>query len=81
MLTNPVSKKDGQEIARTEPTYDRPWFQPRVNIFETAEELILQAKVPGAESSDIDVQFEKRGKAAKRTCELPGFALSAVPLT
>ena len=35
----------------------RPWA-PSVDIFETENELILKADVPGVELKDIDIQIE-----------------------
>jgi HSP20 family protein len=33
-------------------------FTPRVDIIETAEELLLMADVPGVKPEDVDVRFE-----------------------
>src|SRR5579862_2098311 len=35
----------------------RPW-SPAVDIFETDNELVLKADVPGVEQKDIDIQLE-----------------------
>ncbi len=40
----------------TEPAA-RPWTPP-VDIFETEDELLLKADVPGVEMKDIDIQLE-----------------------
>ena len=40
----------------SEPTA-RPWAPP-VDIFETENELLLKADLPGVEMKDIDIQFE-----------------------
>ena len=38
-------------------TSSRPW-SPAVDIFETDNELVLKADVPGVEQKDIDIQLE-----------------------
>src|SRR5438105_4385931 len=43
-----------------EPTRSRLTFQPRVDIFETEEALVLVADVPGARPDAADVTLEGR---------------------
>lgn len=38
----------------------RPTFQPRFDIWEGDEELILYGDLPGVESEDLEIQFENR---------------------
>lgn len=56
-------KKSEQEVPRAETgaerTRSRPYFQPRVDIFELPEELTVVADMPGVESDGIDIRFEK----------------------
>ena len=36
----------------------RPSFQPRVDIFEDKEAILVQAELPGTKSSEINIQVE-----------------------
>ena len=40
-----------------EPQASRPWT-PAVDVFETENELVLKADLPGVEMKDIDIQLE-----------------------
>jgi len=41
----------------SEPSATRPWA-PNVDIFETDNELVLKANVPGLDQKDIDIRIE-----------------------
>jgi HSP20 family protein len=43
----------------SEPQTNRPWA-PTVDIYETAEELVLKADVPDVDLKDIDVRVENQ---------------------
>jgi HSP20 family protein len=43
----------------TEPQTNRPWA-PSVDIYETENELVLQADLPDVEAKDIDVRVENQ---------------------
>ncbi len=43
----------------SEPRTGRPW-SPAVDIYESDNELVLQADLPGVESKDIDVRVENQ---------------------
>jgi HSP20 family protein len=45
-------------VATGEQTRGGPYYRPNVDIYESADELVLEADVPGAKSDDIDVHFE-----------------------
>ncbi len=47
------------EPARGEPTRSQFSFTPRVDIYETPDEVVLQCDVPGALANDIDIRFER----------------------
>jgi|SRR5947209_14857331 len=47
-----------------EPATSRPWT-PAVDIFETENELVLHADLPGVQMSDIDIQMENGTLALK----------------
>jgi HSP20 family protein len=43
----------------SEPQSNRPW-SPSVDIYETADELVLRTDLPGVELKDVDVQVENQ---------------------
>jgi HSP20 family protein len=47
-----------ESVATSEQTRGGPFYRPNVDIYESADELVLEADVPGAKSDDIDVHFE-----------------------
>ena len=51
--------KDRAEVTRPEATRSGVYFTPRVDIYETDEELTLYAEVPGARPEDVDLHYEK----------------------
>ena len=53
------------------PATDERTFSPRVDIFETENELVLECEMPGVNSDDLDIRFENqdleiRGKVKNR---------------
>ncbi len=55
-----------------------PRFMPAVDIFETAEEYVLAAEMPGCDPKGIDVQFESgclsiHGRALPRQTPQTGW--------
>ncbi len=48
----------------SEPSTSRPW-NPSVDIFETENELVLHADLPGVRMEDIDIQMENGTLALK----------------
>jgi HSP20 family protein len=46
------------EVVRPEPTHATVTFAPRVDIIETAEELLLYGDLPGVRPEDLDIRFE-----------------------
>lgn len=63
-----------------EQTQSGTWYKPSVDIYETADELVLVADVPGVERGDIDIQFDGdeltlRAPAKQRQPEGTAFLL------
>ena len=59
MANTAVTKREQQnELATPERTRGGVAFTPRVDIVETADELLLYADLPGVRSEDLDVRFE-----------------------
>ncbi|MGI8744324.1 MAG: Hsp20/alpha crystallin family protein [Bryobacteraceae bacterium] len=48
----------------SEPNTSRPWA-PSVDIFETENELVLHADLPGVDMNDIDIKVENNTLAIK----------------
>jgi len=77
--TNTLVKKEAGEVAATEATRGGIYYTPRVDIHETANEVVLFCDMPGVKPADVDVKFEKGelsliGKVAPRSA--PGRALN-----
>lgn len=58
MTTMAIEKPAEREIARSEPTWNRPQFRPNVDILEQPDELTVLADMPGTHPEDVDIQFE-----------------------
>jgi HSP20 family molecular chaperone IbpA len=53
-----VTKPSAEEAAKAERTRCGRCYRPNVDILEKADELLVQADVPGAKPDEIDVKFE-----------------------
>jgi HSP20 family protein len=56
--TTSVVQKDRTEQTTPESTRGGTFFTPRVDIFETENELMLQADLPGVGCDDVELRFE-----------------------
>lgn len=70
-LTTQEPKQTQHELATVERTRGGLTYSPRIDIWETDEELILYADMPGVTAENLDIQFENRelriyGKACPR---------------
>jgi len=54
-----MNPANGNDTQRSERTRGRAYFQPRVDIFETENELTLFADVPGVKADDVELRFER----------------------
>lgn len=66
-----LSKREQREVATVERTRGGLTYSPRIDIWETDEELVLYADLPGVAPEDLDIQFENHelrihGKVAPR---------------
>jgi HSP20 family protein len=57
--TNTLVKKEAGEVTAPEATRGGVYYTPRVDIYEAADEVVLQCDMPGVRPSDVDVRFEK----------------------
>jgi HSP20 family molecular chaperone IbpA len=68
------------QAADGEQTQSGAWYKPSVDIYETADELVLVAYVPGVQRGDIDIQFDGdeltlRAPAKQRQAESTSYLL------
>jgi HSP20 family protein len=60
MAENPMATQKGRNEPTTpETTWGGTYFTPRVDIFETEEELTLFADLPGVRPEDVDLRYER----------------------
>jgi HSP20 family molecular chaperone IbpA len=57
--TNTLVKKEAGEVTAPEAIRGGLYYTPRVDIYETADEVVLQCEMPGVKSQDVDLRFEK----------------------
>jgi HSP20 family protein len=57
--TNALVKKEAGEVTTPETTRGGIYYTPRVDIYESADEVVLQCDMPGVKPQDVDVRFEK----------------------
>lgn len=57
--TSAAVKKAAEEITTPEATRGGIYYAPRVDIYETADEVVLLCDMPGVRPQDLDVRFEK----------------------
>jgi HSP20 family protein len=48
----------GAEVGAAEHTRGGPYYRPNVDIYELADQLVVQADMPGTKTDQIDIQFE-----------------------
>jgi len=59
MAETALKTTNGANTTRGETTRSGFFFTPRVDIFETEEELTLYADVPGVKADDVELRFER----------------------
>ena len=57
--TTPQASKGRAEQTTPERTRGGVYFTPRVDIYETEQELTLYADLPGARPEDVDLRYEQ----------------------
>jgi HSP20 family protein len=53
-----VARKEAAEVSTPEATWGGVYFTPRVDIFETEDELLFFCDMPGVKPADLDLRFE-----------------------
>jgi len=54
-----ITKQEVVESEEMERTRDRQCYVPRTDIFETKDEIVILADVPGADEDALDITLEK----------------------
>ena len=54
---NAVAQKENQAVRETAPS-ERPYLAPDVNIFETKDEYVLEAEMPGVNKEGLEITLE-----------------------
>lgn len=57
--SNVLMKKEAGEVAAPEATRGGVYYTPRVDIYETDDEVVLLCDMPGVKPEDLDVRFER----------------------
>jgi len=57
--TNTFVKKESGEVMQPEATRGGILYTPRVDIYESADEVVLECDLPGVKPHDVDLRFEK----------------------
>jgi HSP20 family protein len=57
--STPHIHKEAGEATPAESTRGGIYFTPRVDIFETRDDLVFQCDVPGVKPDDVNLRFEK----------------------
>lgn len=74
-MSTDLTKQEQNDVATVERTRGGLTYSPRIDIWETEDELVLYADVPGVEPEALEIQFENRelrihGKVAPRHRDL-----------
>ncbi len=59
-LTNQDPKQEQSDVATVERTRGGVSYTPRIDIWESEDELVLYADMPGVAAENLDIQFENR---------------------
>ena len=59
-MSNDLTNKEQREVASTERTRDGAAFTPRIDVFETDEELLLCADLPGVATDGLNIRYEDK---------------------
>lgn len=59
-MANTAIKNRNEDVAKPERTQTGPVYTPPVDIWETEEELVVCADMPGVAPDNLDIEFENR---------------------
>jgi len=72
--TTALQEMEKQELETTgeaEPTRARKIFVPRVDIYETGDEVVVLADMPGVDDKSVDITLEKNVLTINGYVEMP----------
>lgn len=75
-MSHELSKPEQTDVATAERPHGGITYSPRIDIWESDDELVLYADLPGVSSEDLDIRFENRelsilGRVAPRQTNVP----------
>lgn len=59
-MANEITKQEQSNVATVERTHGGVTYSPRIDIWESDDELVLYADLPGVDSEHLDIRFENR---------------------
>jgi HSP20 family molecular chaperone IbpA len=59
-MSTELARKERSDVATAERTHGGVAYTPRIDIWETDDELVLLADLPGVAPEDLEIQFENR---------------------
>lgn len=59
-MTTELAKQEQNDLTTVERTQGGPTYRPRIDIWESEDELVLYADLPGVAPDDLEIQFENR---------------------
>jgi HSP20 family protein len=68
---NNVEKQEVEVVEGTERTRPGKAYIPRADIYETADELVIVADMPGVDENSLDITLEKNVLSLKGFVEFP----------
>ena len=58
--TQALEKQETSSLPSTERAHTRRVFSPRADVYETAEEIVVVAELPGVSEESLDITLEHR---------------------
>ncbi|MBM4089021.1 MAG: Hsp20/alpha crystallin family protein [Planctomycetes bacterium] len=59
-MSTELTKHEQSDVATVERTQGGLTYSPRIDIWETDDELVLYADLPGVSADNLEIQFENR---------------------
>jgi len=69
--TKELQKKDAGTVEQVERTRERQIFSPRADVYETGEEIVVMADMPGVREDSVDITLEKNVLTIQGKVEAP----------
>lgn len=69
--TKELQKTDTGTVQQAERTPERQVFSPRADVYETGEEIVVMADIPGVQEDSVDITLEKNVLTIQGTVDTP----------